>query len=256
MRIAVFGDIHGHWCDFRDKVLELHSQAPLDLVLQCGDAQPFRNEGDLEYMHCPKKYRQMGDFREFHEGAEKFPVPLLFIGGNHEPWNYLDKNREGGLLAPNIEFLGRVGMRFINGTKIVGLSGVHSPKYFNTPHMDWPYPISRKKQATYYNSEDLDKALSFGEADILLLHEWPSLMNEAKDKNWPPQCGNVGSEHLTTLVELVVPKYVFCAHMHVPARHRKNNTEIVCLSDFHRDPENACIVLDTSTWICEWPGTI
>ncbi|MCK4389567.1 MAG: hypothetical protein KAV83_04935 [Desulfobacterales bacterium] len=51
MRIAVFGDIHGHWCDFRDAVLELQSQAPLDLVLQCGDAQPIRNEDDLGYMH-------------------------------------------------------------------------------------------------------------------------------------------------------------------------------------------------------------
>ena len=256
MRIAVFGDIHGHWRDFRDAVLELQSQAPLDLVLQCGDAQPIRNEDDLEYMHCPKKYRELGDFWMFHEGTEEFPVPLLFIGGNHEPWNFLDENREGGFLAPNIEFLGRVGMRNINGTRIVGLSGVYSPKHFNTPHIDWPYSISKRKQATYYNSEDLDKALGFGGADILLLHEWPSIMNGARNENWPPQWGNVGSKHLTALVELLVPKYVFCAHMHVPAQYRKEPTEIVCLSDFHRDPENAYVLLDTSTWAWEWPGTM
>jgi lariat debranching enzyme len=181
--------------------------------IQCGDAQPIRNEDDPGYMHCPKKYRELGDFWMFHDGVEKFPVPLLFIGGNHEPWNYLDENREGGLLADNIEFLGRVGMRIINGTRIVGLSGVHSPKYFNTPHIDWPYPISRKKQATYYNSEDLDKALSFGEADILLLHEWPSLMNEAKDKNWPPQWGNVGSEHLDSAYGVTRSQtHILCSH--------------------------------------------
>ena len=90
MRIAVFGDIHGHWRDFSDAVVELDSRAPLDLVLQCGDAQPFRNEDDLEYMHCPKKYRELGDFRVFYEGAEQFPLPVLFIGGNHEPWNFLN----------------------------------------------------------------------------------------------------------------------------------------------------------------------
>ena len=180
----------------------------------------------------------------------------LKFGGNHEPWNFLDANLEGGLLAPNIEFLGRVWMRNINETKIVGLSGVYSPKHFNTPHMDWPYPISRKKQATYYNSEDIDTALSFREADILLLHEWPSIMNGARNEDWPSHWGVVGSEHLTTLVELLIPKYVFCAHMHVPARHRMERTEIVFLSDFHRDPENAYVLLDTSTWICEWPGTI
>ena len=34
MRIAVFGNIHGHWCDIRDAVFALQSEVPLDLVLQ------------------------------------------------------------------------------------------------------------------------------------------------------------------------------------------------------------------------------
>jgi len=245
MRIAIFGDIHGHWCDFRDAIVELDSRAPLDLVLQVGDAQPFRNEEDLEYMHCPKKYRVLGDFWIFNEGAEQFPVPVLFIGGNHEPWNFLDQNRQGGVLAPNIEFMGRVGMRKIMGTRIVGMSGIYSQKHFNAPHPKWPYPVSMRKQAAYFNRDDIDKVLEFGKADILLLHEWPSLMNGARKKEWPSHWGTVGSETLTEVVEFMSPKYVFCGHMHIPARFRNGRTEIVCLSDFHRDPENAFVVLDT-----------
>ena len=248
MKIAIFGDIHGHWCDFRDAVVELNSRTHLDLVLQCGDAQPIRNEYDLEYMHCPKKYRKLGDFWMFHDGAKDFPVPLLFIGGNHEPWNYLDQNLEGAFLATNIEFIGRVGMREIMGTRIVGISGVYSPKYFNAPHPEWPYPTSKRKQASYFNSEDLENALEFGKADILLFHEWPSLMNSARGNEWPSHWGTVGSENLTELVELLSPKYVFCGHMHAHARYKKEGTEVVCLSDFHRDPENAYVVLDTSSW--------
>lgn len=248
MKIAIFGDIHGHWCDFRDAVVELDSQASLDLVLQCGDAQPFRNEDDLEYMHCPKKYRELGNFWIFYEGAEKFPVPVLFIGGNHEPWNFLDENREGGVLAPNIEFIGRVGMHEIMGTRIAGISGVHSPKHFTAPHPEWPYPLAMRKQASYFNSDDIDKVLEFGKADILLLHEWPSLMNGARNKKWPSHWGSVGSEPLTELVELLSPRYVFCGHMHAPARYQSGRTQIVCLSDFHRDPENAYVILDTSNW--------
>jgi len=254
MKIAVFGDIHGHWRDFRDTVAALHSQALLDLVLQCGDAQSIRNEEDLEYMHCPKKYRELGDFWLFHEGAEKFPVPLLFIGGNHEPWNFLDQNWEGGILAPNIEFMGRVGMREIMETRIVGMSGVYSPKHFNAPHSKWPYPMSMRKQASYFNSDDFEKVLEFGKADILLLHEWPSFMNGARNKEWPSHWGTVGSELLTELVELLSPKYVFCGHMHAAARYQNGRTGIVCLSDFHRDPVNSFVVLDTSTWNCEWPA--
>ena len=245
MRIAIFGDIHGHWCDFMDAVVELDSRTPLDLILQCGDAQPIRNDYDLEYMHCPKKYRELGNFHRFYNGSEKFPVPILFIGGNHEPWNFLDENREGGILAPNIEFMGRVGMHEIMGTRIIGISGVYSPKYFNAPHPEWPYAVSMRKQASYFNSDDIDKVLEFGKANILLLHEWPSLMNGARNEEWPSHWGTVGSEPLTELVELLNPKYVFCGHMHAPASFRKGRTTIVCLSDFHRDPGNAYVILDT-----------
>ena len=254
MKIAIFGDIHGHWCDLRNVVLELHSRAPLDLVLQCGDAQPIRDEDDLEYMHCPEKYREIGDFWIFNEGAEEFPVPVLFIGGNHEPWNFLDQNREGGILAPNIEFLGRIGMREMMGTRTVGLSGVYSQKHFNTTRVEWPYPISRRRLATYYNSEDLNEATGFGKTDILLLHEWPSLMNGARNKAWPSHWGTVGSEPLTELIELLRPKYVFCGHMHAPAEYQNGRTQIVCLSDFHCDPIDSFVVLDTLTWKCESPA--
>ena len=105
-----------------------------------------------------------------------------------------------------------------------------------------------------FQLQDIDKALGFGRTDILLLHEWPSLMNGARNKEWRSHWGTVGSEPLTELVELLNPKYVFCGHMHAPARFRNGRTEIVCLSDFHRDQRNAYVVLDTSTWNCEWPA--
>lgn len=160
-------------------------------------------------------------------------------------------NREGGVLAPNIEFMGRVGMREIMGTMIAGMSGVYSPKHFKAPHPKWPYPTSMKKQASYFNIDAFGKVLEFGKADILLLHEWPSLMKCARNKAWPSHWGTVGSEPLTEIVKLLSPKYVFCGHMHTPARYGNGRIEIVCLSDFHRDPENAYAILDTSTWRCE-----
>lgn len=253
MRIAVFGDIHGHWIDFQDTVSRIHDNAPLDIVLQCGDAQPFRDEQDLEYMHCPKKYRKQGDFRLFHEGKEEFPAPLLFIGGNHEPWNYLDENHGHGTLAPNIEFLGRVGMREIGGVRIAGLSGVYSPNYFDAPHLQVPYRVEKRKQATYYNNFDIDKALRFTNVDILLLHEWPDLMNHAKNESWPSHWQSVGSEQLSLLVDLLNPHWCFCAHMHYPAEYKYGKTNFICLSDFHRDPQNAYVVLDIEQETYNWP---
>jgi len=244
MRTAAYGDFHGHWLEFAESVSRFHSETPLDLVVQCGDAQPFRDEADLKYMHCPAKYREPGDFWAFHEGIEEFPVPLLFIGGNHEPWGYLDQHRDGGRLAHNIEFLGRTGCTTVNGIRIAGVSGVFSPKYFGQPHPKPPYPVSQRKQATYYNQGDIDKALGFGDVDILLLHNWPDLMNAARDASWPPHWSHVGCEHLSRVVESLHLRWVFCGHMHHKAQHRVGATEIICLSDFHRDPANALAVID------------
>lgn len=109
-----------------------------------------------------------------------------------------------------------------------------------------------RKHASYFNSDDIDKVLEFGKADILLLHEWPSLMNGTRNEEWPSHWGNVGSEALTEIVELLRPKYVFCGHMHASARYQSGQTQIVCLSDFHRDPENSFVVLDTLNWNCEY----
>lgn len=244
MRIAVYGDIHGHWLDFKESVAELHAREPLDLVLQCGDAQPFRDEADLEYMHCPSKYREPGDFWAFYQGVEEFPVPVLFVGGNHEPWGFLDQHRDGGQLAHNVQFLGRAGSTSVNGLRIAGVSGVYSPTYFGEPHPEPPYPVSRRKQATYYNQADIDRALAVGRADILLLHNWPDLMNAARDATWPSHWTQVGCGYLSLVVESLRPRWVFCGHMHRKAQHRVGATEIICLSDFHRDPANALVVLD------------
>lgn len=257
MRIAVFGDIHGHWIDFRDAVQDLQQRgANLDLVLQCGDAQPFRDEADVEYMNCPTKYRELGDYWMFHHGEETWPLPLLlFIPGNHEPYNLFDQNPNGCELAPNIEYMGRVAARTVGDVKIVGLGGVHSDRFFGEPHLRWPYLPNKKKQATYYNNTDINKALGFGNPDILLTHEWPQFMVEAHSEKLRSQRVAQVSDELAILVECLSPRWYFCAHMHSHAECQHGRTQIIGLSDFHRDPDNACVVLDTDRQSYEWVKT-
>jgi Icc-related predicted phosphoesterase len=69
-------------------------------------------------------------------------------------------------------------------------------------------------------------------------------MNAARDAGWPSHWTHVGCEYLSPVVESLRPRWVFCGHMHHKAHHRVGSTEIICLSDFHRDPANAAEVIN------------
>jgi len=95
MRIGIFGDIHGHWLAFREAILLCQAEAPLDLVLQVGDAQPIRDLQDLAFMPVPEKYRQFGSYAQIQE---PWPVPML----EGEPGNLVLRP------TPNLAGLGRM----------------------------------------------------------------------------------------------------------------------------------------------------
>jgi hypothetical protein len=241
MRIGIFGDIHGHWLDFRDAILDLQAKAPLDLVLQVGDAQPISNLQDLAYMPVPERYREPGSYAEV---LDPWPVPTLFIGGNHEPWNVLGAMPEGGMLRPGLEYFGRAGLRTIGSVGIAGLSGVYSPRAFDRPRQRWPFLPQQAKDASYYRREDLDRVSRVGSPEILLLHEWPTQLEAARRPDWPKHWETVGIDPLGKLVTSIRPRFVFCGHMHCPAQVQVGRTLVVALDDFSQHPGSAVAVLD------------
>lgn len=242
MRIAVFGDVHGQWIAFRDAILALHAEASLDLVLQVGDAQPIRDEKDLAYLPVPERYRALGDYGLL-DGP--WPIPTLFIGGNHEPFNVMEALPEGGFLQPNLEYMGRAGYRTFGDLRIAGLGGVLSPRAIERPRLPWPFPPQHAREASYYRKADLAKVAASGKVDILLLHEWPTQMEKARSSNWPRHWEKVGSEPLGALVDELSPTFVFCGHMHHAARVQAGQTTIVALDMLRAGSNAAVAVLET-----------
>lgn len=242
MRIAIFGDVHGHWIAFRDAILHLHADSPLDLVLQVGDAQPIRTDEDLAYMPVPERYRHAGDFALAIQ--EPWPVPTLFVGGNHEPWNVLAALPDGGFLVPGLEYMGRAGLRTFGSLRIAGVSGVHSPRAIDRPRSKWPFSPERAREASYFHRDDLAKAAAFRRVDILLLHEWPTQMEAGRKPDWPKHWERVGAEPLGELVASLTPRFVFCGHMHRAERVQAGATTLVALDDFSTRPSKAVAILD------------
>ncbi|NTV73166.1 MAG: hypothetical protein HGA66_03050 [Holophaga sp.] len=241
MRIAIFGDLHGSWINFRDEILRLDHDAPLDLVLQVGDAQPLGDAEDLAFMPVPEQHRHLGSYAQVQE---PWPIPTLFIGGNHEPWNRLAVLPDGGFLQPNLEYLGRAGQKSFGSLSVAGLSGVFSPRAFDRPRQRWPFLPEQARDASYYRREDLAKLARLPRPDILLLHEWPTQLEAARQPEWPRHGSKVGIEPLGALVTTLRPAFVFCGHMHCAAQVRVGATEILALDNFSERPAQAVAILE------------
>lgn len=210
---AAVGDVHDRFGEMVDLVRGRERQlgATASFVLQVGDCQPNRDQADLCTMAAPQKYRQLGDFREFWEGRTRFPWPVYFIGGNHEPYGLLDTFPGGGQLVDNCHYLGRVGRVELNGVAVVGLSGIHSDEHWRVARPPVGEIHQRaKKHYIYFTEDEVGRAAELGPADILLVHDWPAGIVAAHDS---PQ-GPIGNDPARLLAELLAPQLVLCGHLH------------------------------------------
>lgn len=242
MRIAVVGDLHGHWVELRDHLLRIHAETPLDLVLQVGDAQPTSDELDLSFMPVPERHRALGSFNQL---AGSWPIPTWFIAGNHEPFNRLESMPQGGTILQNLNYMGRTSSRAVRGLRIAGLSGIFSSRFYETPREPWPFHVSKVKQASYFRRMELQELAGTPRPDILLVHEWPTQMEAGRTPTWPGHWSKVGCEPLGDLVSRLKPRFVFCGHMHVAAKVHWQGTTIVALGNFAARPDQSIAILES-----------
>lgn len=249
---AAVGDVHGHHHEMVRLISERESRTGkrITFVLQVGDFEPHRNEADLATMAAPAKYRVLGDFPDFYSGEFRFPWPVYFIGGNHEPYGFLDTTPQGVKIAENCVYLGRAGTVQISGLRVVGLSGIFNYDNFSVARPSVAELATRKKKDyTYFNKEDVDCAVDFGSTDILIVHEWPAdIIAEADSALFEQQrrsmrYDSVGNEYAGILVELLSPRLVLCGHMHKKYRNQirlKSGAavDVCCLSNVQQGQDS------------------
>lgn len=220
---AAVGDVHGKQRLLVERVSawEAATGQAIDFVLGVGDFEPHRDEADLATKTGPAKFRELGDFPDFVAGRARFPWPLYFIAGNHEPFGYLETIPRGGEVAPNCTYLGRAGCRTIAGLRVAYLSGIHSPKAFGDerPSAAQLRRGQSWKAATYFNRKDVEAVLAWGRADVLVVHDWPagavSAANvAAHDRAHRTPARLVGNPWARTLVDELRPRLVLAGHMH------------------------------------------
>lgn len=177
---AAVGDVHGQFSAMVDAIRAWErrrrraghgddddgdrrdgSTTVVDFVLQVGDLEPHRHERDLASMAMPSKRRTLGDFHRVFSGELPLPWPTYFIGGNHEPWEFLEQHEGAGFtLVPNLHFLGRSSVTTIGPLqlRVAALSGIDSANEFSyhqqRPHVS-QFPYQSNKAYINFNHTEV-----------------------------------------------------------------------------------------------------
>jgi len=221
--IVFVGDVHGNHDRLVAEVCAWSRAArrPVDLIVSVGDFQALRDEHDMRCTTCPEKHMHLGDFPAYYRGKKQFPADVLFVGGNHEAYNWLEEMPAGGPVGPQCRYLGRAAVVERLGLRIGGLSGIYSATAFSSGRAwvdyDDPRVIEnrrRKKQSTYYERAEVEQLASSGPVDVLVTHEWPEGLASLADPGTISGRPGAGSSVLRDLVERLKPRWLFCGHMH------------------------------------------
>ncbi|TSC31910.1 metallophosphoesterase [Corallococcus sp. Z5C101001] len=253
--VAALGDIHGRfhrveaWLD----ALEQARGRRVDLVLAVGDVEAFRRADD--HRRKAAKRSMPAEFAEYADGLRRVKRPLYFIGGNNEDFEALHDLQDGGDLAPDVHYLGRAGLRELDGLRVAYLSGIHAPRFIDQP-LRRPTSLDTSKQAGYFRASEVERVSAARDVDLLLVHEWPrGIVQKARDE--PPSPPRplpspwIGNPVTRKLVDAVQPKWVLCGHSHKPfavslESHGRAPSRVACMDQASRP--------DTSVFWLEFEG--
>ncbi|UUT34553.1 metallophosphoesterase family protein [Microbacterium elymi] len=240
---AVAGDVHGRWAGLADDIRVaagfLPDGAELSAVFQVGDAEPTADEEQLAEVHIKPERRRLSDFADVKAGRIRFPAPVYFIGGNHEPWRTLDENggfiAGGARLAPDVWFLGRAGHAHIAGMDVAFLSGIRPPD--GRPLRTWERARSAETRVHgYYSVEEVLRLCTAGPADIVLTHDWPA------GSGYVHKTAYVGDPAVRRALELVAPAASFHGHYHRSDRFRTLGVDVFARGCFDQGVPEAVAV--------------
>lgn len=162
MRVLLVGDTHGNVAWLERVVFAAAKQHAADLIFQVGDF------GWWPRIATNDAFRAM---------AQRAPVPLWWIDGNHEDHARLEADIEeaGGPnayglvgLGGNLSFVPR-GSRFgFDGVSVVAYGGAHSiDRRARTPGVDW-------FDEEHITDDDIERRVAGGHADVFICHDAPA----------------------------------------------------------------------------------
>jgi hypothetical protein len=257
---AALGDVHGQINRAAALIREAEEKLGerFRFILQVGDLEAYRTSADLATLYAPLREKKLHDFPQYDAGEQIFPRPMYFIGGNHESYGFLEEEARGMTLAPNFHYLGRTGMKNIEGLRVTFLSGGYDPDVFEHGRQsaipsdiqdeDW----ESQYQLACFTREDLASLKTYSRPDVFLVHVWPfGLVRKEDHEDGEPAHRKLryqesGVRAVRDLIEIVKPKLVLCGHRHRRyqgwiGNHSGAKTRVQCLGEVRQGEEGLAV---------------
>lgn len=198
-KILVTGDVEGNFEYLSKKILQLQEKGQqFDFALCVGATL------SLTF-----------DIKSYINKTLKLPLKFYFIDSSELAPSLHVKYPDGGEICPNLVFLGKSGIKEIEGIKIAFLSGIQSTHYSelysenNLPKVSYYGPYYTLGDISLIEEKIKMEKEAFRGVDIFLSNDWP----KGFDNNIPKldQPTRTASLHVSQIVDQLSPRYHFVA---------------------------------------------
>lgn len=211
MLLCAAGDIHGAMNHLYDDVLAFEAVLGVrfDYVLQVGDFGIWPDVSRVD--RATRKHGEAGDFPMWLGERREAPRPTLFIKGNHEDFEWLDKQREREIL-PGLTYLrnGHTADLIGDGAariRVAGVGGCHGPSDY-LRRSDSLRGYARR----HYTGDEIDRLAGADGVDIVLTHDAPVGVPFPRDRRGKPYISE--AQGLDVLLARLRPRVCFFGHHH------------------------------------------
>ncbi|KAL1595090.1 hypothetical protein SLS60_009777 [Paraconiothyrium brasiliense] len=194
-KIAVIGDINGHFPAVLQKLANLHAKQNFALVVIAGNLFASPSEATEE---------DEKNVQNLINGKIKIPVPTYFaLGSNAFPKEVVGKlSSSDDELCHNLHFLGkRTTMKTAEGIRIVALGGQLDPNIIAGQSQD--------KYPPFYSDTDAKVLRGATTADILVSGEWPEGIRSRSKVAFNPDVPPREQQCIADLDMVLKPRYHF-----------------------------------------------
>ena len=238
--LLIVGDVHTDLKGLYDIASRFKNQ--VKAILQVGDMELYQSssaiEQEKEYLQrLGKEKRALGLKKALKQRtAQKLPIPVYFIKGNHEDFENLDSE---DLKAINIHYIKQGEILTIDGRTILGLGGIHSPvrKFKKSEDLEG-------KEKRFYTLEEINiikRKSSVKDVEILITHQAPAgvmpMDTPGKRSQWEE-----GTKDFVDLLNLPKLRYVIHGHHHVNYEANKDSLTCIGLVNFIKNKNSFCVI--------------